>query len=298
MATAISNPKSSTAKFENILFATDFSDYSRQAIPYVSSLAHTYGSRVFLCHVVTPSQLVIAAPEATPYLYEAECRNSEEQLAAIASLPELKGLRTEPLMCTGLLEDELTDVIKQKHIDLIVLGTHGRTGLRRLVLGSAAEQVCRMSDCPVLTIGPDLVIGEKIKISRIVVPVDFSPESMTVLPYVAGIAREYGASITFLHVIPVDAGANVDGHTLAETARRTFKETMAAGVAEHDCEFLVEFGHLAETILQVARQKKADLIAMGIRQSAMPTLQLRSSMAYQVMANARCPVLTTREIPS
>jgi nucleotide-binding universal stress UspA family protein len=101
MATAISSPKRSIAKFENILFATDFSDYSRQAIPYVSSLAHAYGSRVFLCHVVTPSQLVIAAPEATPYLYEAECRNSEEQLAALANLPELKGLRTQPVMCTG-----------------------------------------------------------------------------------------------------------------------------------------------------------------------------------------------------
>jgi nucleotide-binding universal stress UspA family protein len=293
MATAISSPKRSIAKFENILFATDFSDYSRQAIPYVSSLAHSYGSRVFLCHVVTPSQLVIAAPEATPYLYEAECRNSEEQLAAIANLPELKGLRTQPVMCTGLLEDELTDVIKEKHIDLIVLGTHGRTGLRRLVLGSAAEQVCRMSDCPVLTIGPELLIARKVNIRRIVVPVDFSPQSMTVLPYVAGIASQYGASLNFLHVIPVDAGAK-DGHTLAETARQTFKKTIAAGISEHDYEFLVEFGDRAETILQVAGQKKEDLIAMGIKQSAAPKVQLRSSMAYRVMANAQCPVLTTR----
>ncbi|HET9790678.1 MAG TPA: universal stress protein, partial [Candidatus Angelobacter sp.] len=250
MATAMPNPKSSAAKFENILFATDFSDYSRHAIPYVSSLAHAFGSRVFLCHVVTPSQLVIAAPEAAPYLYEAECRNSEEQLAAMADLPELKGLRTQPVMCTGLLEDELTDVIKQKHIDLIVLGTHGRTGLRRLVLGSAAEQVCRMSDCPVLTIGPDLLIGPKVNIRRIVVPVDFSPQSKTVLPYVAGIASQYGASVTFLHVIPVDAAAK-DGHTLGDTARQTFKKTMAAGIAELDYEFLVEFGDRAETILQV-----------------------------------------------
>lgn len=293
MATAISSPKSSTAQFENVLFATDFSDHSRQAIPYVSSLAHTYGSRVFLCHVVTPSQLAIAAPEATPYLYEAECRNSEEQLAALANLPELKGLRTEPVMCTGLLEDELTDVIKQKRIDLIVLGTHGRTGLPRLILGSAAEQVCRMSDCPVLTIGPDLLRAPKVNIRRILVPVDFSPQSMTVLPYVAGIAGRYGASVTFLHVIPVDPGAK-DGHTLAEAARQTFNKTIAAGIGEHDYEFLVEFGDRAETILQVAWRKKADLIAMGIKQSAMPALQLRSSMAYRVMANAQCPILTTR----
>ena len=295
MATASSRAQVSTEIFENILFATDFSQYSRQALPYVGSLARNFGSKVFVCHVVTASQLVIGAPEAAPYLYEAEWRNSEEQLTAMTHLPELQGLKTQVVLSSGLLEDEITQSINRNHINLIVVGTHGRTGLSRLVLGSAAEQICRMAECPVLTIGPDLVIREDVEIRRIVVPVDFSPESMTVLPYVAGIARQYGASITFLHVIPVDVGANVDGHTLAETARRTFKKTMAEGVAEHDCEFLVEFGHLADTILEVARRKKADLIAMGIRHSDTPAFQLRCSMAYQIMANAHCPVLTSRE---
>jgi nucleotide-binding universal stress UspA family protein len=94
---------------------------------------------------------------------------------------------------------------------------------------------------------------------------------------------------------PDDATGTLIMNATTETARRSFKRTMAEGVAEHDCEFLVEFGHLAETILAVARHKKADLIAMGIRHSDTPAFQLRSSTAYQIMANAHCPVLTSRE---
>src|SRR5579864_8744031 len=130
--------------FKNILFATDFSKCSVPALSYVTDMARKFGSNVYLCHVVTPSQLVIGAPEAAPYLYEATQTTAAEQLTDLVHSPELKGLNTKAVLASGYLEDELTTAVSENHVDLIVIGTHGRTGIRRLVLGSAAEGICRV----------------------------------------------------------------------------------------------------------------------------------------------------------
>lgn len=161
------------ARFKNILLATDFSECSRQALPYVAGLARNFDSKVHLFHVVTPSQLAIGAPEAAPYLYEALRKNSAEELTDMARSPELKGLNTRTVLGSGMLEDELIKAVNENEIDLIAVGTHGRTGIRRLILGSAAEEICRIATCPVLTVGPDVVPGNKLQFQRILVPTDF-----------------------------------------------------------------------------------------------------------------------------
>jgi nucleotide-binding universal stress UspA family protein len=291
MATAI--VAAPAVLLKNILFATDFSDCSRQAMPYVVDLARKFGSNLFLGHIVTPSHLAIGAPEAAPYLYEAERTTSQEELAELVSSPELKDLKIKPILTSGLLEDELVKAVAQNKIDLVVLGTHGRTGIRRLVLGSVAEAVSRVATCPVLTIGPDLPGTDNVKIRRILVPTDFSETSTSILPYVQELAGSYGASITFLHVIPADATVNVNARLLAEDARRTLKRVFRAECGALKPQFLIEFGEPAEAILRAALENKADLIAMGIK-NAFTGIRLRTSVAYRVMASAQCPVLTVR----
>ncbi|HET6844984.1 MAG TPA: universal stress protein [Candidatus Angelobacter sp.] len=281
-------------RHKNILFATDFSEYSRQALPYAANLAQKFGSSIYLCHVVTPSQLMIGAPEAAPYLYEAQHKASEEELEAMAHLPDLQGVPTKTILVTGMLEDELAREIREKQIDLIVVGTHGRTGIRRLVLGSAAEQICRIATCPVLTIGPEVVLPQGPMFRKILVPTDFSWVSTEILPYVLDIAREYEAGITFLHVIPLDAAASTSTRLLAEDVRRTLKKTFSQEFAKYAPQFLIEFGSPAEAIVRAAAANQNDIIAMGIRHAFAPGIHLRSGVAYQVMAKAHCPVLTCR----
>jgi len=280
--------------FRNILFATDFSGYSQQALPFAANLARKFASNVTLCHVVTPSQLAIGAPEAAPYLYEAQRNRGANELADIARVPEFAGLKTRTVLASGLFEDEIRRVINENQIDFIVVGTHGRTGIRRLVLGSAAEQICRIASCPVLSIGPGAIMNEKTAFQRILIPTDFSEESTQILPYVLDLAREYSARITFLHVIPMDAAANINARLLAEDARRTLKKVFGKDCGEHNPQFLIEFGHPAESILRAATETRADLIAMGIRHAFVPGIHLRSGVAYQVMARSNCPVLTCR----
>lgn len=294
MATLAARPfPAPVAGLKNILFATDFSEPSMKAFPYVAALSRHFGASVFACHVITPTSLVAAAPQAVPSLYEAEYDAATKELDNICSNPQLKGLKTKALLSSGILGDALIDEISQNNVDLVVAGTHGRTGLRRFLLGSAVEEICRVATCPVLTIGPDCPTMA-IKFNRILVPTDLSDDSMRALPFVVKLATAYGASVIVLHVLPQETATNPDALKLSEPVCRSMVHTFEPRLAPLQAEFLIESGAVAETILKIAREKAADVIALGIRNAFLPGLHLRSSVAYRVMVAAHCPVVTCR----
>src|SRR6266567_4339087 len=139
---------SPTAKLRNILFATDFSEESMHAVPYLAGIAKKLGSSVYLCHIVAPNPLVISAPEAAPNLYEGIKEQAAAQLTALAHSVELEKLSPKVVVEYGPIDDELCDMIRENKIDLVVAGTHGRTGVRKFLLGSVVEEICRVSTCP------------------------------------------------------------------------------------------------------------------------------------------------------
>lgn len=287
-------PITPAVQLSKIVFATDFSESSMKALPLTAALAEKFGSTLYVCHIVTPTPLAIGAPEAAPYLYQAETESAARALEDLVKLPALGRLSCKSLMPSGPLADELTAIIEQNKIDLIVAGTHGRTGVRRLLLGSSVEEICRVATCPVLTVGPDLEITGKFEIKRILVPTDLSEESELDLPYVALLARAYGAHVTVLHVMPPDAATNPQAKELAEPMRRTMMHAFEREVGDPKPEFVIQFGDTVPTILEYARDSKTDLIAMGIRNAFLPGFTLRSSVAYRIIAAAHCPVLTCR----
>jgi nucleotide-binding universal stress UspA family protein len=293
MATLSVHGATHVARLKNILFATDFSEASMKAFPYVGLLAQKFGASVFACHIITPSSLVAAAPQAAPYLYEAEYNAATKELDNIVSSPQLGGIKTKALLSSGILGDTLLDEINQNHIDLVVAGTHGRTGFRRFLLGSAVEEVCRVATCPVLTIGPELP-GTTTKFSRILVPTDLSDESMRSLPFVVRLAGEYGSAVTVLHVLPEETANNPEAKKLSEPVCRSMVNTFEPQLGALKTEFVIESGETVDTILRVAREKGSDLIAMGIRSAFLPGFHVRTSVAYRVMAAANCPVVTCR----
>jgi len=278
---------------KNILFATDFSEPSMKAFPYVAALAKKFEASVFVCHVIVPTSLVAAAPQAAPMLYEAEYKTASQELENIVGSAQLNGLSAKALLPSGVLGDALLDEIKNNNVDLVVAGTHGRTGLRRFLLGSAAEEICRITACPVLTIGPDCPAAA-LKIKRILVPTDLSDESRRALPFVVKLATAYGASITVLHVLPEETSGNPDAIKLSQPVFMNMVHTFEPHLAPLKADFLIESGVVAETILKVAREQDADVIALGIRNEFLPGLHLRSSVAYRVITAAHCPVVTCR----
>jgi len=282
-----------TIKLKNVLFATDFSEASTSALPHAAAIAKEFGGRVFVCHILTSTPLAIGSPGAAPYLYEAEMETARRELAELLRSPWLDSVNPQPIMLSGIFSDQLQHAIHSNDIDLVVAGTHGRTGFRKLLLGSGAEEICRVSSCPVLTIGPDISGDSWINFRIILYPTDFSRESMQALPYANALAEHYGAKLIFLHVVPSERASNAES-ALAEELRERVKQLIQEKLETGKAEFLIETGNAAKAILKVAGEYNADLIAMGIRNTFAPGVQLGSSTAYGVMSGARCPVLTYR----
>lgn len=283
-----------TTKLRNILWATDFSEASMHALPYVAGIAGKLGSSVYLCHIVEPNSLVFSAPEAAPRLYEGMRDQAITQLEALAHSPELKEIDAKTVVGAGAIGDALPNLVVEKKIDLMVMGTHGRTGVRRLLLGSAVEAVCRVATCPVLTVGPGLAPRTATTFSRILFPTDLSDDSKRILPYLRQIAEEYQSEITVLHVMPEELVPNPDAAKLADPIRNTLVQTFGSELSGLKVEFLIGFGETVKTVLRTARAERVDLIAMGIHNAFLAGVQLRSSTVYRIMADAHCPVLTYR----
>lgn len=279
-------------KLKDILFATDFSEGSQHATPYVGALARTFHSAVHLCHI--EPAVPLASGVAAPRIYEATGQATAEHLTVLLNAPALKGVNLNLALGAGNFKEELSNIIRDRKIDLVVAGTHGRTGLRKMLLGSVVEEIMRVATCPVLTVGPGTPFRKDVPFHHILFPTNLSEVSEQILPYVILLATEFGAKVTVLHVIPPTQAAGDEGKSLRPLAQKAMAESLQRELVFFRPEYLVEEGDPVETILRLALELKADLIAMGIKNAFVPGVQLRSSTAYRIMAGSHCPVLTLR----
>ena len=282
---------------KRILFATDFSDASLKALPVLANIAHKYGSHVYLSHIWTPLPYTMVSAEAVSALENQQTSEAKEKVIAIQRRKELADIPSSVLVTGGDPATELDQFISDYNIDLVVLGTHGRTGFKHLVMGSVAEELFRNLRCPVLTLGPHIAerFATTETIKHILFPSDLSRESKAVFPYVASLASEYSSAITFLHVLPRETGSNPDAAHLAEPLRRRMEDTFITHISPRcPADFLMDFGDPAERILARAKELNADLIAFGTHSAPEIATHLRNTVAYKVVVGAECPVLTYR----
>jgi len=186
-------------------------------------------------------------------------------------------------------------MVRENHIDLAILSTHGRTGLKHLMMGSVAEELFRNLPCPVLTVGPHLAprFQTLTGLKEILFPTDMSEESKAVFPYLASLAAEYQAHITVLHVLPLQTAANPEAKKLAEPLQKQMEHTFAPTLSPRTpVSYVIDFGNPAERTLTHALTSSADLIGMGVRQAGEITTHFRTTAAYKVVIGAYCPVLT------
>lgn len=278
-----------------ILYATDFSPAAEAALPYILAIAKRYNSKVFAVHIV--------APDNSAFLHSSMAMVVDDKTKdAIARLEDqLNAFPHEVILRQGETWPEISGVVTEKNIDLIALGTEGRSGLEKFLLGSTAEAIFRQASCPVLTVGPNASkeIGRVSEMRKIVYATDYTPESFAALPFALSLAQENAAYLTLLHVIDRPKAQNVELLSqVAGTAVRILGAVLPPEV-ELWCrpELLVEYGHPAETILRIANTQKADLIVLGVRRADRRigvATHLARATAHEVVSHASCPVLTIR----
>ena len=281
---------------KNILYASDFSPVAENAAPYALALARRYGSKVFAVHVRPLEIYGMAPPESWPVLREASEALAKEQAAQLNR--SFAGVEHEAIVEEGDVWDSVSAHVERDHIDLIVMGTHGRKGLEKLLLGSVAEKVLRRAHCPVLTVSPRVHVTPEraIGMKRILFATDFSPSSQIAAAYAVSLAQENQAHLDIVHVIePQKPDELVHSSELVGGCQRRMR-ALVPPEAELWCEPnpIVEVGEPVDQILNVAKAHRAELIVLGVRSaSTVPAVtHIPWATAHKIIAAAECPVLT------
>lgn len=286
-------------KLHNILFATDFSSSAQAVLSYALDLARRYDAALYTVNVLPHMAFVEAAlpdPEQSRLW-------SEQKLAALIGSNSFKGVQHKERIEEGEIPYVLSKLVREYGIDLIVLGTGGRKGLEKLLLGSVAEEIFRHAECPVLTAGPHAT-GWEIdgNLRHILFATDFGAESVHGLPYAISLAEENRARLTLLHVAPEpglvlpepEPGAMpvVDPIEVAAFTENQLRTLIPEGTELWpEPVYMVEFGDPAEMIVRTAAQS-VDMIVLGVKRPTVLTKHLGGGVAYKVACEASCPVLS------
>lgn len=280
---------------KKILFPTDFSPASRAALPFAQALAEIYGSTILVAHSIAPQSLYPEVADHFLGVNDQAWRNARRKLDEF-----VEDRRIAPLPCTTLLDrgdvaDSIPAMIREHEVDLIVLGTHGRHGVGKLILGSAAEKIYRTASCPVLTVGPKARQAEHWELRRILCPIDTAEDPEPVLHYALSLAEENQAEFIVLQAMPLvpwQHRPSVEQHCWRAI------EALIPEQAKDWCrpQIVVRWVHPAEAIVREAEERQADLIVMSVHKSraASWSAHLPWPVASEVVSRAVCPVLTIR----
>jgi universal stress protein A len=280
----------------NILLATDFSDGSRRALDYALGIASRYGSRLYLFHCINPAPYNMAErPDAVETTCDDALSELQELVAGLRRDGRLKNVEIKLMVEAGDLASILSQSVKDLDLNLIVVGTHGRTGWRKLVLGSVAEMIVDQISCPVLCVGPstDRTRIQEFGPQNILVASEDSARSKLAESYASSLAHKYHSRLT-----AVDVLENRSGRVLARISQFSWYDPDASKADLDPAEtkplrLPTEIGTQSDLILRVADRTAADLIVLAVPVTHRFTDRFLSSNSYyRVLCGAPCPVLT------
>lgn len=283
---------------KTILFATDFSDAAKRAQSYATGLANRLRAKLFVVHANEPPNYGLR-PENWRMANEASAAAMKELRQSLtATFP---GFESEFYVDEGSAWHVVESALEKNKVDLIVLGTRGRSGIGKLLLGSQAEEILRRAPCPVLTVGPNSrpMTGKENELTEVLYATDFSPASQAAAPYAVSMALKLPAHLNLLHVVEEPKV----GELLRPAEVVSSSERLLRSLVPEEANFwrepryFAERGEPAEKILEIAERVHAGLIVLGVRKPAgVPgaATHLGIGVAHKVVSTAICPVLTVR----
>jgi len=282
-------------RLKSVLVATDLSPASMKPLYEALAIARHYEAKVYIAHVVSSVPYLMAGPGALELACEGASRELRQLQRDLLRDGSLEGLDREFIIHNGTVWEELQVVILKKQVDLV------------------AEQVFRDASCPVLTVGPHSYRESRVdltaQIRTYLFATDFSEASLRALPLARSLAHQNKGRLILLHVVPAAPAPQIPGWysaseitAMRENARMTCVrrlEQLVPGDDETpiDTEFVVQFGIPSEKILQVALDKRVDLIILGLRRASLAGTisHMPWATAYEIVCGAGCPVLSVRQ---
>jgi nucleotide-binding universal stress UspA family protein len=297
------------AEIKRVLCPVDLSDTSRHALDHGFAFARWYRARLTVLHVLNvplPATPAIGAPADLSGLPPLRPEDVAEDIRRFSGLTNRADPTAEVVVLEGSPVREILRQAEEMPADLLVMGTHGRSGFEALFLGSVTEKVLRSTRVPVLTVPPAVERVESVVYKTILCPIEFSDASTRALEYALTLALETGARLILLHVVEqlVDEPQPGDvGHFSVPEYRRYLEEDARARLqsavpeeARVWCtpEERVLAGKPYRVILEIAEQETAEVIVMGVHGKGALNRRLFGSTTHHVIREAHCPVLTLR----
>jgi nucleotide-binding universal stress UspA family protein len=298
-------------RLKKVLATTDFSASSQVGVRRAVALAKKLDAAIELVHVVEPVVRFAAGENILLALDDsAVIKQAEKDLAKLAQRQSKPDFAVKSTVKIGKPFHEIAKLARDRQADLIVIATRGRTGLKRVLLGSTAERVVRHAPCPVLTV-PSQTLSERangssaFRLKKIVVPIDFSETSAQALPYAAALAGQFDAEIILLHVIEpllIPAGLGYMPSDIRDTdrnseqiAKTNLHQVSEEFFGESACaRIMVRTGVSHREITTAAKDLGADLIVLTTHGYTGLKHVLLGSTAERVVRHADCPVMVVR----
>lgn len=297
----------------HVLFPTDFSAHAELALPYALGFAKRFEGTLHIVHVIDTNALAHGSGQGF-WLGDREMgdvldsmeEHAESRLELIVDRAADAGIHAEASVLRGQVVAQIIEAARRTHAGIVVLPSHGRTGIDRLVFGSVCERVIRHSPAPVLTIKHpehEFVRAADITVhlQRVLFPTDFSDFSLKGLPYAVSLCREFDAELVLSYVaempliLPELMPEVTDGIDVEQVEFATkHLETMAEGLKDVRTKVAVRRGHAPHEIAELATELDVDLIVVPTHGRSGILHVFWGSVAEKVTRLARCPVLIVR----
>jgi len=290
-------------RITQILCPVDFSEISRHAIDHAAAIARWYEARLTLLYVFANLPTMDLPPLVLEDADRERLMTDLRRMAAAVPREVPVDFRVQE---AEYVQAEILAQLGVTHADLLVLGTHGRSGFQRLFLGSVTEKVIRRATCPTMVVpprAPDVPAGAPIQFRRILCAVDFSESSLEALAYAITMAEEADARLTLLHVVelppvlveePALDLSRVREAAAADARRRLHDLIPEQARTYCTVETAVVEGRAYREILRHATERRSDLIVMGVHGRGATDLLVFGSTTHHVIRASTCPVLIVR----
>jgi nucleotide-binding universal stress UspA family protein len=293
---------------KKIICSTDFSDFSNYAISYATALAREFKSKLYFCHVIDLSSAAVYG-EAVLALEEQQKRMIAYAREELSELMADHDVDWEPLISVGNPGYEIARLAQEMGADLTVAASHGRSGLKRFILGSVTERLMRTLHCPLLVVrSPDRGFlkpsEQEIKMKSILVGCDFSPDSTLALEHGLSLAQEFQSVLHLAHVLQPPVYENliktsVQCNDAEQDLRDQLIEKLASLVPDEARSWCTPVTNLLagqphEELIKYAVVHNLDLIVLGSRGQTLVEALCVGSTTDRVIRRAPCPVLSVR----
>jgi nucleotide-binding universal stress UspA family protein len=286
-----------------ILVPTDFSDSALLALEHGIFLTKKFDGELVLLHVAELPTITIH--DFPSDLFELAREGGMDRMGELLEKQEVALPPVKRVVLAGTPSEPAADVIveyaKTNEVDFIVMGTHGRRGMRRLLLGSVTEEVVRRSPCPVLTTRTHKDAWSLPRADRILVPVDFGSSTRQIIGVASRMAEHYGAAITLGHVVNLeyypyygfgsDAYPEIKKSMIEASEEKLIELATELQGAGLDVSWKTIKGHPAAALRQLAEEADIDLIVIGSHGRSGFDRAMVGSVSEKVLRSAHCPVM-------